>query len=147
VIDWPESIAGTLGAIAPADRAPLTVIIAAFDVTTREGEPLSVNWSSKDQVPDVDKGPVETVGLSPGIQVNGFPKLPKLASSGPFFSHWQVLGMVPPLKEVVVDSVELSPALMVVGLADITGAVRLGFTVTIIGFDVTTIGGDPVSVS
>jgi hypothetical protein len=55
--------------------------------------------------------------------------------------------MVPPLKELVVDSVELNPALIVGGLADITGAVRLGFTVMIIGFDVTTIGGDPVSVS
>jgi hypothetical protein len=58
-----------------------------------------------------------------------------------------VLGLVPPLKEVVVDSVELSPALMVVGLADITGGVRVGFTVMIIGFDVRTTGGDPVSVS
>jgi hypothetical protein len=80
-------MAGEPGAIAPAERAPLTVTVATFDKLAWEGEPLSVTCNSKDQIPDVDKIPVETVGLSPAMQMNELPKLPKPPSNGPFFSH------------------------------------------------------------
>lgn len=86
MIDCPASIAGALGAMAPADRAPFTVTLAVL-VTTWEGEPPSDTRNSKDQIPDVDKVPVETVGLSPAIHANELPKFPKLPSNGPFFSH------------------------------------------------------------
>jgi hypothetical protein len=87
VIDWPESIAGAPGAMAPADRAPLTVTLAVFDVTTSDGEPLSLTCNSKDQTPEVNKTPVDNVGLLPAIQVKELPKLPKVPSNGPFLNH------------------------------------------------------------
>lgn len=87
MIDCPASIAAAPGSIAPADRAPFTVTLAALDVTAWDGEPRSLTCSSKDQIPEVDNGPVETVGSSPAIQANELPKFPKLPSSGPFFNH------------------------------------------------------------
>ena len=80
-------MAGAPGDIAPADKAPFTVILAVFDVTTSEGEPLSFICNSKDQIPEVDKTPVDTVGLLPATQAKELPKLPKLPSNGPFFNH------------------------------------------------------------
>jgi hypothetical protein len=35
----------------------------------------SVTWSSKDQVPSVDRVPVDTVGVSPTLQLNEVPRL------------------------------------------------------------------------
>jgi hypothetical protein len=87
VIDWLESIAGAPGAIAPADSVPLTVTLATFDVTTSEGEPLSFTCNSKDQIPEVNKTPVDTNGLLPATQAKELPKLPKLPSNGPFSNH------------------------------------------------------------
>jgi hypothetical protein len=49
------------------------------------------------------------------------------------------------VKELVVESVELCPEPIVGGLAAITGDVRAGFTVMMIGLDVTIADGDPVS--
>jgi len=76
VIDWPASIVGVLGDIAPAESTPFTVTAAEFELTSSEGEPLSLTCSSNDQVPVVDKTPVETVGLSPALQGNEPPRLP-----------------------------------------------------------------------
>ena len=80
-------MAGAPGAMAPAESAPLTVMLAVFDVTISEGEPLSFTCNSKDQTPEVDKTPVDIVGLLPAIQVKELPKLPKVPSNGPFFNH------------------------------------------------------------
>jgi len=125
----------------------LTVTVTALDVVIWEGEPLSLTCNSKDHIPDVDKGPVETVGLSPAIHAKELPKLPKLESSGPFLSHWQLLGLVPPVKEVVVDRIEFCPAPIVGGLADTTGGVGAGFAIMLIELDVTITDGDPASVT
>ena len=76
MIDWPASIVGVLGDIAPAESTPFTVTAAEFELTSSEGEPLSLTCSSNDQVPVVDKPPVETVGLSPALQGNEPPRLP-----------------------------------------------------------------------
>jgi hypothetical protein len=76
VIDCPASIAGALGVIAPADNGPFTVTVTAFEVTTSEGEPLSLACSSNDQVPVVESTPVEVVGLSPALQGKEVPRLP-----------------------------------------------------------------------
>ena len=147
MIDWPASIAGAPGVIAPAERAPFTVTLAELDVTIWEGEPLSFTCNSNDQTPDVNKTPVETVGLSPATQVNEPPKLPKLASSGPLLSHWQASGLVPPLNEVVVEIVDNCPAPIVGGLAAIAGGVIAALTVTRIEIEVTVTDGDPASLT
>ena len=80
-------MAGAPGAMAPADKAPFTVTLAVFDMTTSTGEPLSLTCNSKDQIPEVDRTPVDTVGLLPATHAKELPKLPKLPSSGPFFNH------------------------------------------------------------
>ena len=75
MIDWPASIAGALGEIVPADNTPFTVTATAFEAASSEGEPLSFTSSSNDQVPVVDKAPVEVVGLSPATQAIELPRL------------------------------------------------------------------------
>jgi hypothetical protein len=56
------------------DRAVLTVICMAVEVTVTEVPELSFTWSSKCHVPEVDKVPVDTVGVSPALQANAEPK-------------------------------------------------------------------------
>jgi len=75
VIDWPASIVGVLGDIAPEESTPFTVTAAAFELTSSKGEPLSLTCSSNDQAPVVDKTPVEVDGLSPALQANEVPRL------------------------------------------------------------------------
>jgi hypothetical protein len=75
-IDWPVSIAGALGDIPPADNGPFTVTVTAFEVTTWDGEPLSLTCNSNDQAPVEDRTPVEVVGLSPTLQAKEVPRLP-----------------------------------------------------------------------
>jgi hypothetical protein len=76
VIDWPLSIVGAKGLIAPADRAAFTVTPTAEEAVATGDEELSVTWSSKCHVPVPDKAPVEMVGHEEVVQptVNEEPK-------------------------------------------------------------------------
>ncbi len=75
VEDWPESIVVGLTVIRGAVSAGLTVTVTAFDVMIVEGELLSFTCSSKDQIPAVDRAPVDMVGLSPRLQEKELPRL------------------------------------------------------------------------
>lgn len=50
---------GMLGVMGPADRLPLTVMLAGVEIVTSEGEPVSVACSSNDHVPTVVRVPVD----------------------------------------------------------------------------------------
>jgi hypothetical protein len=56
------------------DRAVLTVTVTAEDVTVTGIEELSFTTISNDQMPVVDRMPVETVGVPPALQANEEPK-------------------------------------------------------------------------
>jgi hypothetical protein len=60
--------------IAPAVRTILTVTVTAEEVKVTGIEELSFTWSSKCHVPEVDKVPVELVGVLPALQTNAEPK-------------------------------------------------------------------------
>ena len=51
------------------------------------------------------------------------------------------------MKDVAVETVEFWPESMVVGVAEIDGAVSAGFTVTIVGAEMTITAGDALSVT
>lgn len=73
-MDWPLSIIGALGDIAPADKGPLTMTVTALEDSDSTGVPVSFTCSSNDQVPVVESGPVETEGRSPDLQLKVAPK-------------------------------------------------------------------------
>jgi hypothetical protein len=56
------------------DNAVLTVTVTAEDVTVTGVEELSFTIISNDQMPLVDRMPVETVGAPPALQANEEPK-------------------------------------------------------------------------
>jgi hypothetical protein len=57
------------------DNAVLTVICTTVEVTVTIVPELSFTWSSKCQVPAVDKAPVGIVGVAPAVQLNKLPRL------------------------------------------------------------------------
>jgi hypothetical protein len=61
--------------VAIVGLAFLTVRATLAELTLCEGEPLSLNLSSKDHEPAVDRTPVDAVGLSPALQEKEPPKL------------------------------------------------------------------------
>jgi len=73
---WPALIVLGLMDITGTVSAGFAIAETAAEVAISGGEPLSVTFSSNDQVPVVDKTPVETVGLSPALQGNEPPRLP-----------------------------------------------------------------------
>jgi hypothetical protein len=75
VEDWPESMVVGEIEITGATKAELTVSPTAFEVTITGVPELSVTRSSKFQVPVEIKAPVETVGVSPVVQLNEAPRL------------------------------------------------------------------------
>lgn len=75
VIDWSLSIvAGEEMVTAVPVNWELTMTVTALEVTETGVEALSFTCSSNDQVPIVDRVPVETVGLSPVLQANEEPR-------------------------------------------------------------------------
>lgn len=73
VDDWPESMVDGDAEGVFTVSAPLTVTLTGLEAMVVGV--LSVTWSSNDQVPVVDRVPVEVVGLSPGVHVNALPRL------------------------------------------------------------------------
>lgn len=70
-----------------------------------------------------------------------------MLAPGAFWSQWHTYVGVPEPNEVGVDRVTLWPALTVRGLADITGGVSVGLTVTETAADETSSEGEPASVT
>ncbi len=90
VLEVPESVSVTvtvkaivlpitreegLGVTAVLVVRVLTVTVTTLEVTVTGVPELSVTWSSNDQVPVVDRVPVELVGLSPALQEEELPRL------------------------------------------------------------------------
>ena len=57
------------------DSRRLTLTVTAEEVAVTAVLDLSLTWSSKCHVPEVDKVPVDTVGVSPTAQLNELPRL------------------------------------------------------------------------
>lgn len=74
-MDWPLSIVGEGGVIAPADKGPFTVTGTEFEDTDSIGLPVSFTWSVNDQTPVIESGPLVVVGRSPALQLKVFPRL------------------------------------------------------------------------
>jgi hypothetical protein len=70
----PLSIVGFVGLIDGVPRAEFTVTVIALEVTGTGALELSFTCSSKLQVPVVDRAPVETVGVAPGLHPNELPR-------------------------------------------------------------------------
>ena len=70
---WPLSIV-TGETKTASTEDPLTVTVTAVEVTITGVPELSVTWSSNDQMPVVDRVPVDTVGVSPALQAKEEPK-------------------------------------------------------------------------
>ncbi len=60
---------------APPTRTGLTLTVTLLEITVAGVPELSVTWSSNDQVPAVDRIPVEIVNTSPGLQEKELPRL------------------------------------------------------------------------
>ena len=144
---WSASMAVGLADSAGAVRPGFTVTETMLDMTSSEGEPLSVTCSSKDHEPVVDNWPVDIVGLSLALHENEVPRLPKPESDGPFFIHWQLYGEEPPLNELVVERTDDWPESIVVGMTETTGAMRAGLTAMTAALEVTVAGDAELSVT
>jgi hypothetical protein len=71
---WPMSMVDGLAATVGAVRIGLTVTVTGAEATVSDAP--SVTWSSKDQVPVVERAPVETEGCEPAVQVKELPMEP-----------------------------------------------------------------------
>ena len=60
---------------APLTRTGLTLTVTLLEITVTGVPELSVTWNSNDQVPIVDRIPVEVVSTSPALQEKELPRL------------------------------------------------------------------------
>ena len=61
--------------LAPPTRTGLTLTVTLLEVTVTGAPELSVIWNSNDQVPVIDRIPVEVVNTSPALQEKELPRL------------------------------------------------------------------------
>ncbi len=67
--------------------AGLTLTVMLLEATVTGAPELSVTCNSNDQVPIVDRIPVEVVSRSPALQEKELPRLLKLPAPGVSWTH------------------------------------------------------------
>jgi hypothetical protein len=90
---WPLSMVVGEAVITGATGVPmLTATVTTLEVVVSGEAALSVTWSSKDQVPELSRTPVEIDGFEEVVHplVNETPRSPKFPAPGASSSHWQV---------------------------------------------------------